>query len=241
MIVVNLADLAQLCHPVATEMAPRPTADEVRRALALFIDLAACYERRAGQVEDRLAERVVTAIVGRLLKHRERRVKDNERARVVEIVDDVSRLYSRYRRDDFTSDDLERGLAEAFEAWGFELTESGLDELVPSLTEIKEEGGPKDAAAKAVALVMERSPKTIYNHQKAAIPVLTPTAFGTSTGQLGMIRFALDVLGVDEEVIDLTIREHLASRRCKTATDGALRLEVRSKHQGTPDDTEGED
>jgi hypothetical protein len=147
--VVNLATLGGRRHPVAQEMAPKkkvsrrpkggvPSVADVRTALLHLAELAAGFEGRgvtvtgANDARDRVRDAAtLTKVTALLLKHRSRQ-RDRQRNAVYGFLMRV--LGAKYRdvrdADDRAPLDIQDRIVEAFAPFGFELSDSDLDELV---------------------------------------------------------------------------------------------------------------
>lgn len=188
--------------------------DELREAILHLVHLAACYEGRQPDVQDERSHRKFAEIVAVVAPDLARTQQDALRSVTVDLTNRLGELYRDHKLDSHASAyDLEQRVKDLFQEYKIEVTEDGLDELVPSQEEITEAGGPMDCARSAVATVFGVQMRSIANWKAENPLVLPPLAFSRRMGRTGIIRYVLSsLLGFTTEETKQVLRQQLASR-----------------------------
>lgn len=180
--------------------------------------VAFCHSKR-GEREDQDADRLLEKVVEAVSSHRRRRLSQVEASTSVSIMDEVATLFEETSRTPLSGQEAEERMEAIFGAHGLGLTEAGLEKLDVDADEIIKLKGPRNAAAEIVGKVMETSPRQMFYRQKQNFPTLTPVAYGSRPGRRGLLRFALEVLGVPSANIESVIQGEIQAEKERANED----------------------
>ncbi len=224
---LELAILAEPCHlapmaavygtaaPNEKEMAdarrPGHSKEALRAAIIHLLDLAACWENR-GDRDDDAASAVLTEVVDRLLSSLADQRNRAALARARDLIDDLSNVYTSTRALGTTAYVQQQQVSVTLAAHGIEATNARLDAAVLTSEEIKDEMGPVLAASKVVASLLAVPERTIHDQRRRsrARKLTGPpmTGWNLRMGRFGLVRYALRVLRVAPELVEIILREN---------------------------------
>lgn len=188
-----------------------PSVEDVRDAVLHLLDLAACFEHRPTDAQDRAAESALRQATQVLLAHRRRCEATAERSGSAYLARWVAVEYERFCGDEqVTLDELEKRIRWLFAEQGIGLTAGQTTALVVSRAQIHEHGGPIQAACENVGILFQVRERQMFNRLVQDALPFEFTGYKDKKSGRAMLAYVLALLGFTSPEIGQLLDEAAA-------------------------------
>lgn len=174
--------------------------EDIAQALSIFLSMAKARQGATG-TPDPLVEKVLATVTRELLRAEEIRTKEAMRRDALAVREDVAKVYREYCEGRFNPVEYQVKLEKALGEHMVKLDADVLDSIVLDRDKITELGGPRNAAAHAIAELSGISSRQFYTWAKSSSPSDGPTPpsyYGEAAMPWELANYAVQALGGSE-------------------------------------------